>query len=153
MMVSGGADAPIYYLLDTNILLAYIRAGKLGEQIERTYKLSASPYKPLISVVTVGEILAVARKFGWGDEKILTMNGLLKELIRLDINDAQVLEAYAEPDEFARTHQTIGKNDVWIAATARVTGATLLTTDRHFDQFHPKYIKRIWIDEAVAKPE
>lgn len=153
MMVSGGTDEPVYYLLDTNILVAYVRAGPLGEHIEDTYKLSVSPYKPLISVVTVGEILAVARKFGWGDEKVHDMNGLLQQLIRVDINDDRILEAYAELDEFSRTHETIGKNDIWIAATAKVTGAVLLTTDKHFDQFYPEHINCIWIDETVARPE
>lgn len=154
MMVSGGANEPAYYLLDTNILVAYIRAGSLGRYIEDMYKLSASPYKPLISVVSVGEILSLARQFdGWGEKKLLAMNTLLKELIRVDINDDRILDAYAELDEFTRTHRTIGKNDVWIAATAKVTRAVLLTTDKDFDQFTPEHITRIWIDEAIAKPE
>lgn len=153
MTASGGTDEPTYYLLDTNILVAYIRAGQLGEHIERTYRLSALAYKPLISVVTVGEILSLAGKFGWGEQKIFAMNRLLQELIRVDVNDDRVLEAYAELDDFARTHQTVGKNDIWIAATAKVTGAVLLTTDRHFDQFHPAHINRIWIDATVAKSQ
>jgi len=154
MMVSGGTDKPVYYLLDTNILVAYIRAGNLGKHIEHTYRLSGQPYKPLISIVTVGEVLSLARKFGgWGEKKIIAMNQLLDELIRVDISDDRILEAYAELDEFTRRHQTIGKNDIWIAATAKATGAVLLTTDKHFDQFHPRYINRIWIDETVAKQE
>jgi len=40
----------------------------------------------------------------------------------------------------------MGENDIWIAATAKVTGAVLLTTDKDFDHLHGKYLTRIWID-------
>lgn len=37
--------APLY-LLDTNILVAFIRAGALGQYIEATYQLRHQPTKP-----------------------------------------------------------------------------------------------------------
>jgi hypothetical protein len=48
------------YLLDTNILVAYVRAGPLGESIESTYGLRQPGFKPLICVVSVGEMLSLA---------------------------------------------------------------------------------------------
>jgi predicted nucleic acid-binding protein len=57
------------YLLDTNILVALIRAGPLGQFIDATYKLHGQPYKPLICVVTKGEVRSLARQFGWGATK------------------------------------------------------------------------------------
>ena len=33
----------------------------------------------------------------------------------------------------------MGKNDVWIAATAHVNGAILLTTDNDFDHLTPLF--------------
>jgi predicted nucleic acid-binding protein len=47
---------------------------------------------------------------------------------------------------------TLGKNDAWIAATAMVTRATLLTTDMDFDHLHGKYLDRIWIDPNTKSP-
>ena len=44
----------------------------------------------------------------------------------------------------------MGKNDVWIAATAHVTGARLLTTDRDFDHLDPTFLGRDWVDPAAA---
>ena len=45
----------------------------------------------------------------------------------------------------------MGENDVWIAATARRLGATLLTTDRDFDHLHGTWIDRVWIDPNTGK--
>ena len=39
-----------------------------------------------------------------------------------------------------------GKNDLWVAATANVTGARLHSTDRDFDPKDPLFIARDWID-------
>jgi len=44
----------------------------------------------------------------------------------------------------------MGKNDLWIAATAAVTGATLLTTDRDFDKLAPRFLAREWIDPETS---
>ena len=43
----------------------------------------------------------------------------------------------------------MGKNDIWIAATAAVTGARLLTTDKDFDHFSGVYLERDWLDPAL----
>lgn len=48
--------------------------------------------------------------------------------------------------------KALGKNDLWIAAAAKVSGATLLTTDPDFDILHEaKQIQRIRIDEKAGK--
>ncbi len=40
----------------------------------------------------------------------------------------------------------MGKNDLWIAATASVMQARLLTTDKDFDKLVPQFLARDWID-------
>jgi predicted nucleic acid-binding protein len=42
----------------------------------------------------------------------------------------------------------MGKNDVWIAATSRVTNTTILTTDTDFDHLHGIWLDRERIDPA-----
>jgi predicted nucleic acid-binding protein len=37
----------------------------------------------------------------------------------------------------------IGQNDLWIAATAWVTKAALITTDSDFDHLHPVFLNVI----------
>jgi hypothetical protein len=46
----------------------------------------------------------------------------------------------------------MGQNDLGIAAIAKATGATLLTTDKDFDHLHPNHLQRIYIDPASALP-
>jgi tRNA(fMet)-specific endonuclease VapC len=121
-------------MLDTNVLVALIRAGALGQYIDETYQPRASKFRPIISVVSVGELLSLSRQFDWGEKKTAPIYKLVGNLVVVDIDTPEILAAYGEIDHTSRAGgRKMGKNDVWIAATAKVTGATLLTTDRDFD--------------------
>jgi tRNA(fMet)-specific endonuclease VapC len=137
------------YLLDTNILLALLRRNDLGRFLDATYGLAA-PVVPLsVCVVTVGELYALAIKFGWGAARRSALNARLRRCAWLDINDPRVLTTYGEIDAWSHARgRTMGKNDIWIAATARVTNATLLTTDTDFDHLHGTWVDREWVDPA-----
>lgn len=151
-MVSTTGGHPQLYLLDTNILVAYIRAGTLGELVEAKYSLKTCPYRPLICVVTVGEVLAFAKRREWGKNKIDAMERLLNNLVRIDISAQEVLEAYAKLHAFSTSHgHQISDNDLWIAASVRATEATLLTTDKDFDPLAAAgLISRDWVDPSIA---
>lgn len=43
---------------------------------------------------------------------------------------------------------TMGKNDLWIAAVAYVTGFELITTDADFDHLHPDFVTRLLIETS-----
>ena len=140
------------YLLDTNIIVALMRANALGRHVEATYGLSPSLNRSLISVVTEGEMLSLTRQFAWGKAKIAALEALLNQLVWIDIDDHQILDAYGELDhESLNLGRRMGQNDVWIAATARVSGMTLLTTDRDFDHLQGIWLDRIWIDPQSGK--
>lgn len=146
--MNGGAG----YLLDTNVVLSLMRGNALGLSIEATYGLRTSLNRSVISVVTVGEMLSLARQLRWGVERIATLNSMLDQLVWIDINDPGILDAYSLLDsESRKLGQRMGKNDVWIAATARVSGLTLLTTDLDFEHLHGTLIDRIWIDPKTDK--
>ena len=153
MMVAGGPAASPAYLLDTNILVAYIRAGELGEHVEATYSLMSRPYKPLTCEVTIGEMLALARQFGWGQPKVATLSRLLRELVRIDIGAQDVMEAYAEIECFrVRSGRSLGNNDVWIAAATKEADAALLTTDKDFEPvFCEGIIRGHYIDPKAGQ--
>lgn len=139
-------------LLDTNIVLASIRGGPLGDYIERHYAIRSTPFRPLISIVTVGELHALAMKHGWGIAKRTVLEKLQRELVVIDISHPDILNAYAEVHCVAEAHgRILSKNDLWIAASVKASGATLLTTDRDFDCLYPECIDRIWIDPAKGK--
>src|SRR5262249_11886634 len=57
--------------------------------------------------------------------------------VSVDIDQPAVLDAYVEFEWFSLRHpggaRNMGKNDLWIAAATKATGATLLTTDTDFN--------------------
>jgi tRNA(fMet)-specific endonuclease VapC len=139
------ADALV--LLDTNILVHLIRQKELGKRIEAEHNLHGRTERPLISVVTIGEAISLARKFGWGIPKQQALRDLLHELVVVDINREPILERYGEIDHFSESNgRSMGKNDVWIAATAAVTGAWLITTDKDFDHLDGVHLNRVYVD-------
>jgi predicted nucleic acid-binding protein len=47
----------------------------------------------------------------------------------------------------------MGKNDLWIAASAAESGSLLITTDHDFDHLAPAHLSVWWLDpEATSWP-
>lgn len=69
----------------------------------------------------------------------------------IDVRPGALLEHCAVFDAFCESRgRTLGKNDLWIAATAAMTGAVLLTTDKDFDPLHQEgLLRRVWYDPAA----
>ncbi|QDT52679.1 tRNA(fMet)-specific endonuclease VapC [Caulifigura coniformis] len=141
------------YLLDTNILVHLIRRSIVGVAIESQFGLASSLNRCVISVVTVGEMYALAKKLNWGGTRQSNLAQLLGQVVWVDISHPDILAAYGDLDDVSsRSGRTMGKNDVWIAATAKVSGATLLTTDGDFDHLHVSHLNRIRIDSRSGQP-
>jgi tRNA(fMet)-specific endonuclease VapC len=134
-------------LLDTSLLLRYARQDTLSLWIEATYNVMKADLPPLISIVSVGEILSLALQFHWGEARQAELKQLLDNCLIVPIDLAGIVDAYSEVDAYSiAIGRKVGENDAWIAATARVTGARLLTTDLDFDHLSPGHILRDWID-------
>lgn len=137
------------YILDTNILLALVRGQALGQRIDEAYALSSATTRPIISIVTEAELRTLARVHSWGEQKLRTVSHLLENVTKVPVHVPEVMAAYVEIELVSRAHprgaRTLGKNDVWIAATARATGAVLMTTDADFDHLNPDVIRVIRI--------
>lgn len=134
-------------ILDTNILLHLLRARNAGRAIETTYAVGQRTPRALISVVTKGELKALGYKFGWNAAQRDRLNAMLSGLLSADISHDSIQEAYARLDHASATFGVkMGKNDLWIAATAQVTGGVLLTTDRDFDHLHPSSVRVEYVD-------
>src|SRR5258708_31351497 len=122
------------YLLDTNIIVHYVRAGDRSNYLEGKYNLSGLALAPIVSVVSEGEIKSLATQFKWGHEKLRRLNTLLTHFVTVQLDLPGLLDAYAEIDNYSISiGRAMGQNDMWIAAMAHVTGARLLTTDNDFD--------------------
>ena len=138
--------------MDTGILIHYIWKSALYQQIEADHQLTANDAIPLISVVTKGELLSFSIQRNWGAQKRTDLNQLLNKLPIIDIHsqDAQLLNAYADLDSFSKgklvskplgkSSIKMGKNDLWIAATAVVANAILITTDGDFDHLNQTFL-------------
>lgn len=143
-------------ILDTCILLIYAREGEPSRKLEAQLGLQAGRVQGLISVVSVGEMHALALKWSWGAKRRDHLQNLIRSmLVPIDINRPEILKAYAEIDHFSeqvvKPAHPIGQNDIWIAATAHVLRCQLVTTDRDFDHLHDVKIRRRWIDPQSLK--
>ncbi len=151
------------YLLDTNILVIYVRANELTRKVEQDLKLLTGENDLVISVVTVGEIKSIAEQNRWGAKKIQNLEKLLSRFMIADINVEEIVERYAEIDTFSQgkskgkkvdfTARNMGKNDLWIAATGSVLNLVLVTTDNDFDHLSEEYltVKKIDIKAYLEK--
>ena len=123
---------PLPTVFDTNLVIRHIR------QRERM------PAEVVLPMVVVGELEAFALKADWGYQKVAFLRQLLEryplvgfvpELAGLYAR----LDAYSQgrlrgqPVPAGLSARNMGKNDLWIAATALDLDMPLCTADRDFD--------------------
>lgn len=138
------------YLLDTNILVYLLKENTYTTDLETQYSLLSSSNRSAISVVSVGEIESLAIQNKWGNKRLLNLKELLNKFIIADINIRTIIEKYAEIDAYSQakhpkhssdfTSRNMGKNDLWIAATASVLKLKLLTTDQDYNHLNKSFI-------------
>ena len=149
------------YLLDTNILLGFVRSAPWATKIREEHDLADPERMVYTSVVCKGEIFALAEKFGWGRNKRTQLQRVLSRVPTLYLDEA-VVSAYALID--AWTHGTsvdspnsvpppqpavaMSQNDLWIAATAYAKEAVLISTDGDFDHLKEDWLQLIYVDQT-----
>jgi predicted nucleic acid-binding protein len=150
------------FVLDTGIVLGYVRGAGYAEYAEKKYRLFNPPNIPLISIVSKGEIYSLAVQLDWSGGKLTLLGELLRKLPVVDINNEQIIQRYAEIDAYSlskdrkrplpagQTARVMGKNDLWIAATTSVLRATLLTTDHDFDHLDGVFLTVAYIDHKFT---
>lgn len=143
------------FLLDTNILVHYIRKPDLLSDFENEYQPFGNQNVVLISIVTVAEIKSLAIQFGWGEKKKEQLEKLLSYFLKVPIQTEKQIKIYAEIDAYSKHKDsernypegyssiTVGKNDLWIATTAHITNSKLVTTDGDFDHLDGVFIDLI----------
>jgi len=141
------------FVLDTNILIHMVRNSPTAQRTIADLELNSGQQMLMISVVSLAEVRAFALKNEWGTAKMNRLNNLVKQFWTLDISsdNASLMAAYAEIDAFSQgrlkdrplgtSARNMGKNDLWIAATAHAAQATLISTDGDFDHLHPAFIQ------------
>ncbi len=122
-------------VLDTNVLIHLGRYSRTGEWLLATY-LEKRTIAPIVSIVSVAEARVFAETNAWSLTKNETLRKVLGACIVRDVakDDTSLLDAYRVLDmESRKRGHRMGKNDLWIAAECRRTGAVLLTCDGDFD--------------------
>jgi len=151
------------YLLDSNILIGYARGADFARKADTTYQLTSPGTLVLTSIVNQAEVLALAEKGGWGGEKRQKFEQVLNNFTIIPIKSKRVVDAYTQIKAWTegklppsnpnlptppKPAQRMGQqNDMWIAATAMASNATIITTDKDFDLLHNAgIVKRIFIE-------
>ncbi|MGH1438445.1 MAG: type II toxin-antitoxin system VapC family toxin [Lewinella sp.] len=144
------------YLLDTNLIIIYSRESRIAKKIEDDYDLFDDKNSLAISVVTLGEIDAFIKKLGIGDKRKRRIEEVVSRLAKVSITTKEIIDRYGDIDAYSQgklmqrkgnfSARNMGKNDIWIAATASVYDLTLLTTDKDFDHLKGEYLKLEYLD-------
>ncbi|MCB0643185.1 MAG: PIN domain-containing protein [Phaeodactylibacter sp.] len=146
----------MHYLLDTSILLIYLKNHAAGSKIDEAFAPLAPGNIPVVSVVSFAELKALALKNSWGARRQALLDRFLDQFLIADIHAQPVIERYAEIDAFSQgklegfplgdSARNMGKNDLWIAATASVLKCPLITTDKDFLHLDPFFLKLELVD-------
>lgn len=120
------------FLLDTSVVLHATRANSaVPGAIDAQFGLSSSRFRPAICEVTVAELIAFSSN--WSEPRKDLLKTQIDKTLIIPIAHPGVHQRWAEMSSALRSAGlTVGQNDIWIAATASVTGMILLTTDRDF---------------------
>lgn len=139
------------YLLDTNIIIIYSKSKDLARKIEADHAIFAKENNLAVSIVSIAEIRSIIHQFEIGDKRKIGIEKILENTTRLDISYEEIMNRYEEIDAFSQgKHRTIksdfspvnmGKNDLWIAATASAFDIVLVTTDKDFNHLDGKFLK------------
>ena len=114
-------------MLDTNAYSDWGRSGLWAKEMESAASVS-------ISAVSLGELYFGFRKGSRYVQNLAVLDGFLgsRFVEIVEVNQA-VSKVFGELLAYLQTQGTpLPTNDIWIAASARVRGATLLTSDKHF---------------------
>ncbi len=143
-----------HYLFDTSILLLFLRQHVYWNKIYHTYHFDQSIN--FISLVSIAELRSLGLQNDWGLRRLEKIELLRKDFVITDINVEEIIWRYAEIDAFSqgklkgkslgKSARNMGKNDLWIAATASYFGLELITTDHDFDHLSEKYLTLRSID-------
>lgn len=138
------------FLLDTNILIAYSRDNDLSKRIESDLELFSPQNRLMISVVSLGELESIILKSRLGQRRSEVISRLLRGIAILDVNVESIIHMYGKIDAFSQgrlaenpvafSARNMGKNDLWIAATAATFELTLVTMDKDFDHLAETFL-------------
>jgi predicted nucleic acid-binding protein len=150
----------INFLLDTGILLGHFKDSKYAKQADEKLGFTSHENIPFISIINYAETLNLALRNNWGRAKLDKLEEFLKAIPIIYINNLSIAGKYIEINQFCEgRHEKnpLGfnaikpsQNDKWIAATASLLNATLITTDKDFLPLDGIFLKVEYFDPNNA---
>jgi len=147
------------YILDTNILVHFSRNSNIYTELIEELDLFGKDNFVFISEVSIGEIYAIALINNWGEKRLKRIKNLLQNITSVPISEEDIHETYAKIDAYSKAinigitfpinfqAQKMGKNDIWIAATASVSGGILITMDKDFAHLSNVFLKLKYVQQ------
>jgi tRNA(fMet)-specific endonuclease VapC len=139
------------YLLDTNIIIIYSRENDFAQKMEKQYQLFSNSNDLFVSTVTLGELNAFIKNNNIGKRKRKNISNMLAKTTQISIEHEEIIQKYGDIDAFSQgklkikghhfSAKNMGKNDIWIAATASHFDLKLITTDKDFS-----HLKTVFLD-------
>lgn len=146
-------------LFDTNIVLAVARAKSVSRLLEA---LNPDHQFIYVSFAVIVETQSIAYQSGWGYRKVGVIEEFFKAVRIIAISDL-LIPAYIGIDAYSQrkhpdyqtypfdTPRNMGKNDLYIAATASLLGLELVTTDGDFGHLQNSFIHLRKVETAVLR--
>jgi len=144
-----------FLLLDTCIILNILRKNEYGRKCIIAIEAYSDNPAFIISTVTKGELESLKIQKKWGEPKCKSMIDFLENVTYVDIHnqDGDLINAYSKIDAFSKrkikdktgnllkgSTRKMGKNDLWIAATAYALEVPLMTTDGDYDHLNNTFL-------------
>jgi hypothetical protein len=132
------------FILDTNILIAYLKANPLFTKVSEDNNLNDEDAFIMISSISKGELLSLAMQNNWGERRVNILNKLLSEVVIIDVagNDDNLLNA---PTLHSHTHCQAAPANAQTQAWQRVclSNRTTKTTDKPTDEKNTEAITAV----------
>jgi tRNA(fMet)-specific endonuclease VapC len=143
-------------IIDTCVFIHIVRSSTTGRECLKALENYDESANIIVSVATKAELESFIIQNNWGVVKVNKLKKILDEITYIDIANADkiLLDSYSEIDAFSKrkiidkkgnllvgSARKMGKNDLWIAATAFALNIPLLTTDGDFDHLNNTFLK------------
>tara|TARA_B100000508_G_C11456760_1_gene277108 strand:- start:129 stop:587 length:459 start_codon:yes stop_codon:yes gene_type:complete len=138
-------------VIDTCVFIHIVRDTTTGKRCIEALEKYDEAANIIVSVVTKAELESFIIQNNWSKPKIDRLNKILEEITYIDIANADhlLIDSYTGIDAFSKrkikdrngnllsgSARKMGKNDLWIAATAFALDVPLMTTDGDFDHLN-----------------
>lgn len=149
-----------HIVIDTCVFIHIARDTDIGKKCIAAIEAYDESPNIIASVVTKAELESFIAQNSWSEPKIERLRKMLDAVTYIDISNADetLMDAYTQVDAYSKrkandksgnlltgSAKKMGKNDLWIAATAYALDVPLMTTDGDFDHLNGTLLQVIKI--------